>query len=78
MQNFAKSLSMSLTNGNMIRSQFLATKNNTINIYFHLFLTFLTLFKVLYTKRHLNDFFWEIYIKTLKAIFKIKEPFDHS
>ena len=73
MQNFVKSLSMSLTNGNMIRSQFLATKNNTINIYFHLFLTFLTLFKVLYTKRHLNDFiFGNI------AIFKIKERFDHS
>ena len=26
----------------------------------------------------LTGFFLEIYIKTLKAIFKIKEPFDHS
>ena len=64
-QNLLKSLSMSLMTGNVTRRQFLAEKNNTINIYF------LTLFKVLCTKRHLNDYFLKYTYQTLGCIFEL-------
>ena len=73
MQNFVKSLSMSLTNGNMIRSQFLATKKQHHQHLFSFVLNISDTVQGFIYKKTFKRFFFGII-----AIFKIKERFDHS